>query len=158
MNDGPRVQLAKVKLRYFFSAEISGGWKADYFWASRVNGGPFDGSKGFSPGPTLEIESWPAALPGADHYLELGFDTDPALSLPTDKYVEVRAWFEAQPQQQGELIQSDDWSFVPTGAASKTIDGEVYRESQHVAVYVDDELVWGAEPCVSAAPTPIIER
>lgn len=153
VNDGPRLQLSRIKLRYFFSAEISGNWKADYFWASRVNGGPFDNSKGFSPGPTLKVKSAPAALPGADHYLELGFNTDPALSLPTDKYVEVRAWFEVE-QQQGQLVQSDDWSFVPTGTASKTIDGGRYRESQRVTVYVDDKLVWGAEPCASAASKP----
>jgi len=152
VNNGPRVSLSRVKVRYFFSAENSGRWKAGYFWASRVNGGPFDNTKGFSPGPTLEVKAWPPALPGADHYLELGFDTDPALALQADKYVEVRSWFELE-QPQGQLIQSDDWSFVPTSTTSKTVDGGRYRESQHVTVYIDDKLVWGAEPCVSVAPS-----
>lgn len=144
-NDGPNVRLSRIKVRYFFSAEVSGNWQADYFWATKLNGAPLDSGKGFSPGPQLSVQPWSPAQPDADHRLELSFEPASTVVLPSGKSLEVRAWFRTDAE--GQLIQSDDWSFVPSSAAPRSVEGFVYRENAHVALYVDDHLEWGAEPC-----------
>jgi hypothetical protein len=150
-NDGPNIQLSRIKVRYFFSAEISGTWQAGYFWATKLNGAPFDSAKGFAPGPRLAIQSWSPAQPDADHSLELSFDPASTVVLPSGTSLEVRAWFRTSTE--GELIQRDDWSFVPSSPEVQTIEGFDYRENAHAALYVDDQLVWGTEPCrVMTAP------
>jgi hypothetical protein len=144
-NDGPNIQLSRIKVRYFFSAEVSGTWQAGYFWATNLNGAPFDPKRGFAPGPLLNVEPWSPAQPDADHRLELSFDSASPVVLSPGKSLEVRVWFRTDAD--GQLLQGDDWSYVPLSTPPQVVQRLVYRESAHIALYVDDQLVWGAEPC-----------
>jgi hypothetical protein len=150
-NDGPNISLSRIKVRYFFSAELAGSWQADYFWATKLNGAPADSVKGFAPGPLLDVGPWSPALPGADHLMELSFDRAPAVVLSSGQSLEVRAWFRTNAD--GQLIQADDWSFVPSSRAATSVEGFDYRENTRITVYVDDHLVWGAEPCRAMSET-----
>lgn len=144
-NGGANISLSRVKVRYFFSAELAGSWQADYFWATKLNGAPADPAKGFAPGPRLDIRAWSPTLPGADHRLELSFDRASTVVLSSGQSLEVRAWFRTSAD--GKLVQADDWSFAPSSKKITSVEGCDYRENARITLYVDDQLVWGAEPC-----------
>ncbi len=131
------ISLADVKIKYFYTIdeyaldeEMAQNYWCDWFSAGNAN---LSGS----------IVKMPAAMIGADHYVETGFasgagDLEPGGSVEIHSRIAKSDW--------SSYIQSDDYSFNG--------DSTDYTVWSKAAVYISEELIWGIEPDV---PAPIIK-
>ncbi len=118
------VNLSDVKLRYYYTID---GEKAQNFWCDWSSAGT-----GNITGTFVKL---PAALDGADYYLEIGF-TSAAGTLAAGQSVEVQARFSKTDWTN--YSQTNDYSFNGTGNA--------YADWTRMTGYLAGSLVWGVEP------------
>lgn len=118
------VSLADVKLRYYYTSD---GEQAQNFFC--------DWSQIGSANVTGTFVKLPAAVSGADHYLELGF-TAAAGSLAPGASIDIQ--MRASKVDWTNYNQADDYSFNPTGTA--------YADWTKLPAYISGSMVWGSEP------------
>src|SRR5690606_33703685 len=127
---GLPLDLATVKLRYWYTKEPSGQQQAQIYWSDI---GQEHVTAAFKP----------AGYPGADHCLEIGF-TKGAGILGPGSSIEIQLGFNAVNWQN--YTQSDDYSF----------DGKAttFTENNRYTGYINGSLAWGVEPSGAAASAP----
>lgn len=138
-NDGPGVELHRVRARYYFTAESGGDFRTACYWVTNVAG---DG--GSCDRAELEVVTMNQPTAEADSYLELSFPSETA-TLPKGVKLEFRAGFWLDSRMS--FSQENDYSFVATTDVVTEVSGFPYRGTTKVTLYVDDLLVWGTEPC-----------
>jgi hypothetical protein len=132
---GKSVALSRLKIRYYYTKEADGSELGSCFWVTgdRCSLVTFAFSDLVPPTPT------------ANRVMEVGFATSSAAVGLTP--LEVRTGLTVN---HASLEQSNDYSFLGNGRAPGSAQGPSYRPWEHVTLYVDNQLVWGAEPCLSA--------
>lgn len=123
------VNLAKVKLRYFYTLDSEAPQKFEY------SGGSIPSSA-----VTGSIVKMKAVTPQANYYLEIGFNNN-AGSLEPKQEAELNAIIL---NEKTTYRQDNDFSF------NSKQDGLVDREA--VPGYMDDRLCWGSEPSLLINP------
>jgi hypothetical protein len=128
-----RVELSRVKLRYYFTSEGSGPAATECFWVT---------GDACSYTQFRIAESTPSTAT-ATHFVELSFPNATTSFGLEDLEVRVGLHYGNQ-----NLRQTNDYSFdaTPNVAAPSTVP---YRTWSRVTAYIDDELVWGREPCAA---------
>lgn len=119
------VSLADVKLRYYYTSD---GEQAQNFFC--------DWSQVGSANVTGTFVKLPAALSGADHYLELGF-TAAAGSLAPGASIDIQ--MRASKADWSNYSQTGDYSFNPAGTAP--------ADWAKLPAYISGSLVWGLSLC-----------
>lgn len=131
--DSSSVALNRVKLRYYFTGEGSGPATTECFW---VTGDACSVA-------LLRIAELTPSTANATHFIELSFpDAETSFGL---EHLEVRVGLHYGNQN---LRQTNDYSFDATPNVAPP-DELPYRKWSRVTAYVDDELVWGREPCLA---------
>ena len=124
------LDLAAVKLRYWYTKEPSGQQQAQIYWSDIGQ-----------QNVTAKFNA--AGYPEADHYLEIGF-TKGAGILGPGSAVEIQLGFNAANWQN--YTQSDDYSFDGQATA--------FTANNRYTGYINGSLAWGIEPSGAAAPAP----
>lgn len=115
------VSLADVKIRYYYT--IDGEQPQSFFC---------DWSQAGSANVTGTFVKLPAAITGADYYLELGF-TSAAGSLAAGEGLDIQM-----------RASKADWSnYTQTGDYSFNASGTGYADWAGVPAYLSGSLVWG---------------
>ena len=132
--NGKSVALSRVKIRYYYTKEVDGSERGSCFWVtgnlcSLVN---FEFSDLVPPTST------------ANRVMEVSFAASNALVGLTP--LEVRTGLTVN---HGNLEQNNDYSFLSDAGKPPGPETISYRAWDRVTLYVDDELVWGSEPCPS---------
>ncbi|OMD45931.1 xyloglucanase [Paenibacillus borealis] len=118
------VSLADVKIRYYYT--IDGEQPQSFFC---------DWSQAGSANVTGTFVKLPAAITGADYYVELGF-TSAAGSLAAGEGLDIQM-----------RASKADWSnYTQTGDYSFNASGTGYADWAGVPAYLSGSLVWGNEP------------
>jgi hypothetical protein len=130
---GPYVVLNRLKLRYYLSAEAPLQPSYTCFYVTGV--------------PCMQLRETlkpvAEALPEASDYIEFSFTSDDTVVLAQDP-LEIRTSFTSAGQK---LTQANDYSFAPASGTILSTPDFDYEETERVTLYLDDELVWGTEPC-----------
>lgn len=129
-NTGSRpIELSRIEIRYWFTAATSrnGGQTARARWASSSDKGLH--SQG------IRSQIVPASPDGDHFYLQMNFDelagSVPSFADGNEVQVEILR------NDRSAYEQSNDYSYSPNS---------VYQESERIALYLDRQLIWGAEP------------
>lgn len=132
--NGKSLPLNRVKLRYYYTKEADGSELGSCFW---VTGDRCSLVK-------FEFSDLVPATSNANRVMEVSFsDSTVAVGLTP---LEVRTGLTVN---HANLEQRNDYSFLPSASALVKGGPATYSVWDHVTLYVDDELVWGAEPCPS---------
>ena len=127
------VALERLSLRYYFSKETDSVETGSCYWVT--------GDRCASV--QLSWHDLEVPTPSADRYLEVGFAGEQA-KLSSLQPFEVRVGFFAA---QKLMLQSNDYSFDADALAPTAEETFPYKPWSRVTLYLDDELVWGVEPC-----------
>lgn len=126
------VAVGELKIRYFFSNEETGGWKA-MVYSAQIDGG----TGGYRPlTANVSVKPLGMSLDGADTYTEVGF----AAGATLEKGATGKVSWDMQPNDYNapDQVQTNDYSYDATATVLKTWD--------HVAIYRGADLVWGCTP------------
>ena len=121
---GSSIPLSSLKIRYWFTKDSPRTVLYVCYWATAG-----------CPNLSGTFTSLPTPRPGADTYLEIGFNAS-AGNLQSLYNTEVQV--EAHKSDWSNFNQADDYSFDGTQTA--------YAVSSHVTLYQNGILVWGTEP------------
>jgi len=132
-NNSPEpIAFGRLKLRYWFSAEgdastVFASW-CD--WLSLHEGG----STNYCNQTAITLHAMAVPKAGASHYFELAFATDEVLQ-PGASTAELQV-----------RIAKSDWSdFNEVDDYSNPLS-YLYAATDHIALYYDEQLLWGQEP------------
>jgi hypothetical protein len=132
---GDAVALSRIKIRYYYTREAEGSETGSCFWVT---------------GDRCSLVHFAFAdlvpsTPTASRMMEVSFSGTKSASLGLEP-VEVRTGFTVN---HANLKQSNDYSFDPAPSSANAQGAFPYVAWDHVTLYVDDQLVWGTEPCPS---------
>lgn len=123
-NSNQAIDLSKVKIRYYFSAD---GSQTNNFWC--------DWSAVGSENITYNFVKLSPAVGKQDYYVEIGFKTN-AGKLEAGKSIEIQC-----------RIAKNDWSnYSQFNDYSFLKDATAYQRWGQITAYLSGELVWGKEP------------
>jgi hypothetical protein len=131
------ASLDRIKIRYYFSKETDVPETAACYWVTGDRCSLAEMHFGDVAKPTAS----------ASRYLEVGFPgASQVMVLPGT--FEVRVGFKTGSTP---MIQSNDYSFDPDASAPSAAAPFPYKRWLQTTLYIDDELVWGTEPCSSSS-------
>jgi hypothetical protein len=130
---GKPLPLSRLKIRYYYTKEAIAPETGSCFW---VTGNHCSLVK-------FAFSNFVPATKTANRVMELSFAAGGNAIVGRDG-LEVRTGFTVN---HANLEQNDDYSFAPNAAAPGVGGTTPYFAWDHVTLYVDDALVWGAEPC-----------
>lgn len=134
---GAITTLDRIAIRYYFTKESNVAETAVCYW---VTGDRCSLAK-------IEFADVPKPAQGASRYLEVSFPNASDVTV-TAGSLEVRVGFNTRGER---LVQTNDYSFDPSADAPSNRVPFPYKPWPQSTLYVDGELVWGAEPCADAA-------
>lgn len=138
-NRGPDVTLDRIVIRYYFTNESRATETATCYWVSGDRCALASMRFGDVLSPTKD----------ASRYLEVSFPEASSVPVPPGDF-EVRVGFKTAAT---DMIQTNDYSFDPSAEAPSAAVPFPYKRWLRATAYVDDELVWGNEPCATAVVT-----
>jgi hypothetical protein len=136
-NHGESTTLDRIAMRYYFTKDSNVVETAVCYW---VTGDHCSLAK---------MEFGDVAMPTAraSRYLEVTFPEASDVRVATAG-LEVRVGFKTGAEA---MIQTNDYSFDPSPNAPSSAVPLPYKRWLKTTLYVDGELVWGAEPCSTTA-------
>jgi len=138
-NRGQTTTLDRIVIRYYFTNDSGLTETATCFW---VTGDRCALAK-------LAFGDVPAPTANASRYLEVSFPSASNVKVMPGK-LEVRVGFKTGSAPD---LQTNDYSFDPNAATPSSAMPFPYKRWLQATLYVDGELVWGAEPCALGRPT-----
>lgn len=133
LGDNP-INFMDLKIRYFYTVDEE---KNQVFWC--------DWSDAGSSNVYATFVKMPVEMVGADHYVQIGFN-DEAGELTPGASIELHI-----------RITKEDWSnYIQTNDYSFSGTNNKYQNWDKVAVYFDDNLIYGTEPAEAAPVMPQI--
>jgi hypothetical protein len=144
-NTGASVPLSSLAVRYYFANELT-TWQTSIYYAGECCGAS---RSGFTADVAVTVNAIATPMPGADHYLEVTFDSAAGVLADGDS-VQIEVGFYA-PEHDQDLNQANDYSFI---AGSTATQAEwnlcptqcAQFESCVITVYENGALVWGTPP------------
>lgn len=138
-NRGLPTSLDKIAIRYYFTKEPNAPETATCYW---VTGNHCALAK-------LEFGAVAIPTPDAERYLQVTFPGASHVEL-TNESLEVRVGFRAGGAT---LIQSNDYSFDINATIATSAVPYPYKRWPRATVYLNGDLVWGTEPCLTSVPS-----
>jgi hypothetical protein len=129
------VNLNDLTLRYYFTNEVTASLMQNVNWA---NVGPVSGGANMNLGSgelTIKTERMPAAVTGADSYVEFGFNAAGKMLAPGSR---VQFSWTVQNFGSQNFNQTGDYSFN-AGYTSQT-------NWQNVVLFQGQSVLWGVQP------------
>lgn len=125
--------LDRIKIRYYFTRESDMAETAVCYW---VTGDRCSLAK-------MDFSDVPVPAPQASRYLQVSFPGASNVTVAPGR-LEVRVGFKTGSAL---LTQTNDYSFDANAASPSSFAPFPYKRWARATLYVDDELVWGTEPC-----------